>query len=81
MEYTAPTPYLKIFTLTQQLKPPRNNNKNLYSTIIKQFWSTTNILQYSNLIIDRKNKYSTNFKIIQLLQHLNIQIDIHSSII
>ena len=44
-------------------------------------WSTTNILQHSNLIIDKLNKYSTNFKITQLLQHLNMQIDIYSSII
>ena len=34
-----------------------------------------------NPTIDGKNKYSTNFKIIQLLQHLNMQIDAHSSII
>ena len=43
-------------------------------------WSTTNILHYPNPIIDKKNKYSTNFKIIQLLQYLNIQIDAHYSI-
>ena len=43
-------------------------------------WSTTNILHHPNPIIDRKNKYSTNFKIIQLLQYLNIQIDAYHSI-
>ena len=44
-------------------------------------WSTTNILHHPNLINDRKNKYSTNFKIIQLLQYLNIQIDTYYSIV
>ena len=65
------------------------NNPNLLGTTTKiriqqlqnNLWSTTNILQYPNPTVDGKNKYSTNFKIIQLLQHLNMQIDAHSSII
>ena len=64
------------------------NNSNLLGTTTKiriqqiqnNLWSTTNILQHPNLIIDGKNKYSTNFKIIQLLQYLNMQIDAHYSI-
>src|SRR5437763_6558136 len=67
----------------------RLNNSNLLGTITKiriqqlqnNLWFTTNILQHSNPIIDGKNKYSTNFKIIQLLQHLNMQIDAYYSII
>ena len=43
-------------------------------------WSTTNIFQYHNPIINGINKHSTNFKIIQLLKHLDIQISSHSSI-
>ena len=66
----------------------RLNNSNLLGTTTKiriqqlqnNLWSTTNILQHLNLIIDGKNKYSTNFKIIQLLQYLNMQIDAHYSI-
>jgi len=67
----------------------RLNNPNLLGTTTKiriqqlqnNLLSITNILQHSNPIINGKNKYSTNFKIIQLLQHLNMQIDAHSSII
>ena len=65
------------------------NNSNILGTTTKiciqqlqnNLQSTTNILHHSNLIIDGKNKYSTNFKIIQLLQYLNMQIDAHYSII
>ena len=67
----------------------RLNNSNLLGTTTKiciqqlqnNLWSITNILHHPNLIIDRKNKYSTNFKIIQLLQHLDMQINAYSSII
>src|SRR5438552_8142930 len=66
----------------------RINNADLLGTTTKihiqqlqnNLWSTTNILQHPNPIIDGKNKYSTNFKIIQLLQYLNMQIDAHYSI-
>jgi hypothetical protein len=44
-------------------------------------WSTTNILQHSQPIIDGPNKYTTNFKIIQLLTHLNMQITANQEII
>ena len=44
-------------------------------------WSTTNILQHSQPIIDGPNKYITNFKIIQLFTHLNMQITANQEII
>src|ERR1043165_9802152 len=37
-------------------------------------WSTTNILQHYEPVIDGHNKLTLNFKIIQLLQHLKIII-------
>ena len=42
-------------------------------------WSTTNILHHSNPIIDEPNKHTTTFKIIQLLNDLQLTIQTHSS--
>src|ERR1043165_7656492 len=43
-------------------------------------WSTTNILQHPQPNIDGPNKFTLNFKIIQLLKHLNFTIMANSSI-
>ena len=64
----------------------RINNADLLRTSTKiriqqlqnNLWSTTNILQHSNPIIDGPNKHTTTFKIIQLHNHLGIQI-IHNT--
>jgi len=40
-------------------------------------WSTTNILQHPNPSIDGPNKRTTTFKIIQLLNHLQLTIQTH----
>ena len=42
-------------------------------------WSTTNILQHPNPLIDRPNKNTTTFKIIQLLSQLNLTIQAHTT--
>src|SRR5260363_347941 len=44
-------------------------------------WSTTNILQHPNPIIDGPNKYSTTFKLIQLLNHSETSISAHTEIL
>src|SRR6185437_7393071 len=44
-------------------------------------WSTTNILQHPNPLIDGPNKYSTTFKTILLLKHLECSIAAHSEIL
>ena len=67
----------------------RINNSSILGTTIhirlqqlqNNLWSTTNILQHSQPIIDGPNKYTTNFKIIQLLTHLNMQITANQEII
>jgi ribonuclease HI len=43
-------------------------------------WSPTNILQHQHPLIDGKNRHTTTFKIIQLLQNLNMTIQIDNNI-
>src|SRR5437868_2260683 len=56
----------------------RKSTKIRIQQLQNNLWSTTNILQHSNPIIDSLNKHTTNFKIIQLLNHLGAQI-IHNT--
>src|ERR1043165_2930714 len=66
----------------------RINNPNLLgiSTRIRlqqlqnNLWSVTNILQHPQPIIDGPNKHTLNFKIIQLLTHLNMSITANSNV-
>jgi hypothetical protein len=41
-------------------------------------WSTTNILQHPNPLIDGANKHTTTFQIIQLLRHMQFTITAYS---
>jgi ribonuclease HI len=58
-----------------------NNTEHLGATthirlqqLQNNLWSTTNILQHSNPLIDGFNKHTTNFKIIKLLSHFQFTI-------
>ena len=44
-------------------------------------WSATNILQHTQPIIDGPNRHTTNFKIIQLLNHMGITVQANSNIL
>src|ERR1043165_1444353 len=67
----------------------RINNPNLLGTSTRirlqqlqnNLWSTINILQHPNPTIDGPNRYTLNFKIIQLLIHLNTSITANPNIL
>ena len=45
-----------------------------WALVQNNLWSTTNILHHPNLLIDRPNKQTTSFKIIQLFSHLGLSV-------
>ena len=78
MRHLTTTLYHQISKQNQQHELLEKSTKIRIQQLQNNLWSTTNILQYSNPIIDGLNKHTTNFKIIQLLNHLDAQI-IHNT--
>ena len=70
-----------LFTLTNNPYLLGNSTHIRLQQLQNNLWSTTNILQYSNPIIDGPNKHSTTFKIILLLNYLESSIFAHTEIL